>query len=618
MKKIFLFIFVVFLVSCLSVKSQDAKSGSSTAASDAEYISLLKEYTLNADGSMDYRYSKQQKLLTYRSFHNLYGETFVSYNPGFQNLTMNTCFTVMADGKKVQAPSNSFNEVLPAFAANAPAFNNLREMVITHTGLERGAVETLDYTLHTAKGNAPALMGNEVLAEYEPVKDLIIRVRIPQNDKLMVKLVNGAAEPQKSTENGSQVYTWHLQNIAAISQEEFQKSAYEGYPRLLFTTSGNRNYVYEYLTNQPAFGLKISDSMKSEITALQKDNPDKLSLALKIQEKVINDIRLWPVPLKISGYRLHTPEQAWNSMGATLAEKATLLASLLEAAGIEADPVAVIREAYADDKAGTLADIEDFVVRIDLKETGFQYLSLISPNAQDLGKILSEKVFVILGQGEKAEYQHSGSAKLAIGMSGSLNLSADRKLTGEVSLETSGSANPYLGLIRDKNKMKNLFAGDLTKLDLKEIKVNQSSSETSFQTYTVADEKPLRQDSLWTWFTIPYCIAGIDSWGMKTLSSKRNTPVEIPCTGEENYEYSLTLPANWSVFTMVGKTEISNKAGRFLFELKQEGSKLTVSRKIRLTNRIIAPEIYADFKALMDDWNNPRLREVILKSEIAK
>jgi len=40
--------------------------------------------------------------------------------------------------------------------------------------------------------------------------------------------------------------------------------------------------------------------------------------------------------------------------GATLPEKAVLMSALLEAAGIEADPVAVTREAFFDEKLGTL------------------------------------------------------------------------------------------------------------------------------------------------------------------------------------------------------------------------------------------------------------------------
>ena len=616
MKKIIPFIF--FFISGLAVCAQKEETAPSTPGSDAEYISLLKEYTLNADGSIDYRFVKEQKLLTYRAFHNLYGETFISYNPGFQKLDINSCYTVMADGKKVEAPSNSFNLVLPAFAANAPALNLLREMVITHTGLERGAVVHLDYTIHTEKGNIPALMGNEVLAEYEPVKELTVIVKVPTNEKLFYKLINGASEPRKSLENGFQVYTWHLLNVAAFSQEEFQRSSYEAYSRILFSSSGNRNTTYAYLTNQPAFGMKITDSMKSIIQTLKKENPDQLNLALKIQEKVVNDLRLWPVPLKLTGYRLRTADETWSSMGGSLCEKAILMAALIEAAGIEADPVAITRETFFDEKLGTLADIDDFVVMIDLKDAGTQYLSVTSTNSQDLGKVLSEKVFTALGQGEKPEYHHSGSAKLSVNMSGSLVLLSELKLAGELSLETAGAANQFLGLTADKNKMKNLVAGSISKSGLKEIKVSQSSPETSFQTFSVKEEKPLRKDSSWVYFTIPFCNAGIDSWGMKILSSKRHQAVELPCSGEENYEYTLTLPSGYSLFSPATKIELDNKAGRYYFELKQEGGKLSISRKIRLSSRIVSPENYSDFKALMDNWNNPRQREVILGSEVVR
>ena len=100
---------------------------------------------MNPDGRIDYRYIKKLKLQSYRSFNSLYGETFISYNPAFQSLKINEVYTIMADGKKNPSPSNAFNEVLPAFAANAPAYNNLREMVITHSGKEMNEVINLDY-----------------------------------------------------------------------------------------------------------------------------------------------------------------------------------------------------------------------------------------------------------------------------------------------------------------------------------------------------------------------------------------------------------------------------------------------------------------------------------------
>ena len=190
MKKIFSF--ASLSVFCLLISdlgfSQDENY-------DAVYLQLKKEYTLNPDGSMDYRYVKKLKLQTYRAFQSLYGESFVVYNPDFQSLKVNEVYTQMADGKKNPSPENAFNEVLPGFSANAPAYNKLREMVITHTGTERNAILNLDYTLHTKKGFYPCLMGNELLSEVEPVKDLTVVIKVPSNATLYFNILNSSSTP---------------------------------------------------------------------------------------------------------------------------------------------------------------------------------------------------------------------------------------------------------------------------------------------------------------------------------------------------------------------------------------------------------------------------------------
>ena len=207
---------------------------------DAVYLQITKEYTLNADGSMDYHFTKKQKLQTYRSFQSLYGETFIVYDPDFQTLKINDVHTIMADGKKVPAPANAFNEVLPGFAASAPAYNNLREMVITHPATERNAVLNLDYQLHSVKDFYPALMGNEVLSENEPVKELVVKIMIPSSEKLNYKLLNIDLEPAVTNEGGSRLYTWTFKDLSAIPAEEFQKGGNDLSPRLIFSTESDR------------------------------------------------------------------------------------------------------------------------------------------------------------------------------------------------------------------------------------------------------------------------------------------------------------------------------------------------------------------------------------------
>ena len=271
MKKTLLLLFVLAAAGNSYLRAQDE-------GSDAVYLKLTREYTLNSDGSMDYRFIKQQKLLTYRAFHNLYGETFVVTNTKEQKLVINECNTVMDNGKKVKTPDNAFNEVLPGYAANAPAFNDLREMVITHTGLERGATINLDYTVHSMKGFYPFFMGDEVLAEAEPVNELTVRVRVPREKALYFKPFNSKITPEKSTEGDFQVYTWHLTHVPALSTDDFQPSGNEAAPRLTFSTINNLGEAYDYLTSQEAFKSAATAMMQSftaTVTAICKNPAGK-------------------------------------------------------------------------------------------------------------------------------------------------------------------------------------------------------------------------------------------------------------------------------------------------------------------------------------------------------
>ncbi len=184
----------ILLFSCKPyVKNPDDTSMYENA--EAVFLKMEKEYVYNEDGAYSYTERKRVKLLTYRSFNKLYGETFIVYNPKQQKLKINSAFTQTAENKELKTPENAFNEVLPSFAANAPAYNHLREMVVTHTGIKKEAIINLDYTLETQKGYMPAMMADIALQETSPIKELKITVKMPKGKKLAYHLANIEAIP---------------------------------------------------------------------------------------------------------------------------------------------------------------------------------------------------------------------------------------------------------------------------------------------------------------------------------------------------------------------------------------------------------------------------------------
>jgi len=601
--------FCCLILNSSDIIAQDEKH-------DALYLSVIKEYTLNPDGSTAYRYIKEQKLLTYRAFHNLYGETFVVYDPTHQKLKINGVYTVMADGKKIIAPENAFNEVLPGYAANAPAYNDLREMVITHTGLERNCTISLDYEVQTQAGICPALMGNELLQENEPVKKLEIRVRIPVGQNLNFKLFNAESVPETVIEGKYQVFTWKFKDLSALSAEDAQKGTSEGYPRLVFSSSESPQAVFAHLTNQPAFKFGLNDQMRNLVNTLSTEKKNRFELTLKIQEKVVNDIRLYPVPLRIGSYQCRTPEQTWNTNGGTVLEKAVLLATLLKAAGIEAQVVGIVRTALVDEKNISLANLEDFAVQVEDKDRGTWYLSVSGLNSVNLRLSLPGRSFIVLEpDGKKLSVFKTESPKQMIKVAGNLIVSSDPKLTGEVSISMEGSVYPFAGLLRDKKRMKNSLSGGLISGDSINVKATTFNPENGFQNFIVQSDKPFRKDSNFFYFNIPFVTPGIDSWGIRTLTTKRETAYEIPSMADESYNYTITLPSSLRLFTPEKKIAISNKAGSFTWEVKTQDGKVGVKRQLKFSGRVYQGSDYEDFKILMDYWNNPWYRQLVFLAE---
>jgi hypothetical protein len=601
----FFFLFsILYPLSSTLVFSQDENY-------DAVYLQISKEYTLNPDGSMDYRYIKKLKLQTYRSFNSLYGETFIVYNPNHQSLKVNEVYTIMADGKKVVSPSNAFNEVLPGFAANAPAYNNLREMVITHPGTERNAVLNLDYQLHSDKGFYPALMGNDLLAEYEPVKELTIKIRVPVSVKLNFSLLNINYNAELYDEGIYKVYSWTFKDIPAITAEEFQKTGYDLYPRLIFSTAKERESIYSGFTDQPAFRYQVSDEMKKAVGSIVSENKEETDLILKIQEKVVNEFRLTPVPLRYTGFTCRSAPETWKSNGGTLAEKAILLVALLREAGMGAEPVAVIRKSLFDQKIGSLVDMEDIIVKVIPKTIDPIYLSVTSLNPQNLKYGLPDRVLVSLRPGEKTAVLQAEEYRNIITCDVNLTIGDKRGISGEVSATFLNNCDPWLALLRDKNKLKSFFSGGLSSSDLKDQKVITPGPDESFTRCTVQKEKPFHKDTNYYGFSLPYLTNGVESFGIKLLPKTRLVSLELPYLIEESYDMTFTIPDDLKLFSSSKKVELTNKAGTFIFEIKPGGKNVQVKRSIRLSKRVIDPSEYADFKALMDYWNSEKFRKVI-------
>lgn len=296
---------------------------------DATLNNVTETYTLQSDGAIDYEYSKSMTYHTHFSFFSLFGETFVVYNPAIQKLTINECKTTQKDGTVVKAPANAFNEVLPSGAANSKDFNRLREMVITHTGLEPGCTVDLDYSIKGSPSGAPTLDIDRVIpVQGADIKEYKVVVNVPDGVKVNWSVSDSDVKPVVK----GNTYTWTFRNVTAAAGDAYAPASRNGQPRLSVTTAGSLEEALRPLTVETA---DICD-VPAKVLEGKKTTDEQ---AEAIHKFIVENIATANVDPALTGYGFRQCAEVLSSAIATPAEKALAMGRLMRSAGIEAQTV---------------------------------------------------------------------------------------------------------------------------------------------------------------------------------------------------------------------------------------------------------------------------------------
>ena len=509
-----------------------AMTVTSFAASEAEYGKVSKAWTLHADGSQEYRSSIELTLFTHTAMNSTYGESFIVYNPDFQTLKIHSSYTRQKDGTIVKTPDNAFVEVLPRFAADAPAYNQLKEMVVVHTGLELGATIYLDYSIITKPGYYPSLDINERLQETSPVKECKVSISVPEGTPLACGLYGSPVKAVEESHDGIKEVHWTLRNIPASSREAFQPKNREASPHLVASTYPSGKAALATLDKR----LKESQGYESKtfaqfLTDKSGNEQEKVNI---IRDHILNNLSTCPIPMAMTGYTVRDIDTVLRSAYGTPLEIAQLLNVMLNAAGIPSEVLAVY-PGHLDTDACGLAAIQTLAVKatVDGKD---QYLSA-SPltNRGGLDKVVS--------------------------LSGT-----------SIEIET-------------------------TPIQIKESRSVAISADQAKDGFAIC--------------ALPAISAGIDSWGMSALNSKRSNLFELPSLIKEEVTYTVTPAEGMKLQTSTKEQVISKPFGKVTRTITPRGNTIEVVRTIELDKQQFTPAEYSDVRSLIHEWTNPDNRVLL-------
>lgn len=519
------------------------------AESEAEFRKLSKTYTLRADGSQELRVQKELTLFTHAAMNGLYGETFIVYDPEFQELTIHESYTRQKDGTVIKTPSNALVEVLPSSAANAPAYNHLKEMVVVHTGLELGATIYLDYSIVSKAGYLPELDVCCPVKELSPVKEFIFRLNVPAGKSVRYELLNALAKPVIAQGNGMKSFIWTLKDVAPRPYAYpsgrgnlglVQAVASGMMPVFVASTWPGYTEAVKYLQKQFAVGnTSVVEGKVAELTQGLEGNPQAMRNAIANYMAGLYQLGHCNVSLQDAGYRLRPASEVITSAYGTQAELVNLDVTLQRAAGLEAEVAVCALRPSVDGNRG-LATVMSLVCQ---------------------SKKMPEKVAL------------TGTEEACLQPFMTITDLQGKKLMLE----------SYLGAKE---------ARTTDTLEVKSDKLQELAD--GWGIVPLSDPTPVR--SL-------YAYAGNTS-----ISEKILLPRTVDCA----LETIVRLPEGMKWSGHADK-EISNACGKVVFSYKAVKGGVKVTRSIRIDRQLQTPANYKELYALLSEWRDTNNHTLVVK-----
>lgn len=522
---------------------------------DATYKLISKSYTLNADGSMDYRYRKELQLHTKSAFDK-YGETLIWYNPDFQTLTINEAYTIRKDGSKVTTPENAFNPSLPASCTDCERFNVIREMVVTHTALEYEATIVLDYTIHSNNFFMKSLYEKINLYEDAPIERYEIEASAP-NSLLITEHLGD--ETKEYTSQQKIISSWT--NLKQKPADAYLSPSQ--LPYLILQTQGNSSSIFEQITQQNAFTITDAAPFKEVVNQLVDGKTTTMQKVIALRNYIANNIHSNQVPLSYLNYVVASPATVWGSNCGTELEKNRLLQVLLNAINIPSDLGLVLTATSPEPTSMLRLTIEGIDYYLSADNKGHISLEVDKPFGQFISLTnKNQRTF------EVSSFKNDVQANIHIGLN---------------------NGKPEAEVIMNRNSIESPRNKYLIPQALKPCGTTLQSIGNGYHQLIVSDNK----------YGNPIQAA--------YLNRNRTLPV-FTSPSNESYVTQITLPSGARWITQASRIEHKYDKGSVVIDIAVDGQVLTLTRRLIIEESTITPKQYKAFRALIADWNvAPRL-----------
>ena len=273
------------------------------------------------------------------------GELVFGYNSANEVMDVRFVRVKKKDGSVVTATADAVKDMTASVARDAPEYTDYKEKHVTVPSLHAG--DTIEYEIATR--TVTALAPGNFWFDYAFVKDAIVldeRLDVNVPAGRVHKFITAPKIEQATDFTGDrEIHHWLHANLTRPSESEKAKKKSqppaEPTPDVQFTTFTSWAQVAEWYANLEKGRTEPTPEIRAKTQELIQGRATELEKIAALYDYVAKNIRYVSLSFGLGRYQPHSAADVFKNQYGDCKDKHTLLASMLQAAGIPSEAVLI-------------------------------------------------------------------------------------------------------------------------------------------------------------------------------------------------------------------------------------------------------------------------------------
>lgn len=313
-----------------------------TLEADAEdgYLDLDYENQVSLSDQALY-VKKSIKILSEAGVENS-SEVSVNYDPTYEQLSFHKII-LLRNGKAIDKLSlKKFKIIQQEKELSRHIYDGSQTAYLLLDDVRKGDVIEYSYSI---KGFNPIFKGKYAQV-YDcqfgvPVANLYYKLIVPATRNIHIKNNNTQIRPAVDRQPTKTTFEWKTLNVAAVHLETKTPGWYDPFASVSVSEFNNWQEVSQWASALFPRNIALSAPLQQKINEIKNTNSSDAQRIVAALHFVQNDIRYMGIEMGTGSHQPNSPDKIFAQRFGDCKDKSYLLATMLNAMGIEANPILI-------------------------------------------------------------------------------------------------------------------------------------------------------------------------------------------------------------------------------------------------------------------------------------